>query len=467
MRKDLKNSSICSWDFNRQNSPNGISDHRQSRCPLIMKKTFFYRAAPLLLLAVAATLLVPLTAGAGVYERYGLGPRAIALGGAYTALSDDWTAPYYNPAGLAQARAIQTAVGFFTAFPDFEVRFNGYPNEELRQFPGDPDSSSSIFALDLGLVIPIERLGSRRLPIPINLGAVFSIPNFTTATVLLLPDRFPQQVLLDDRNIAASMNLGLATQITPAFSLGFGVTMTMQQSIDYLPGYSEQSLSVKTRTEVGAAAIKAGFLCRPAEPFSFGISYQGEMRSSSRIVEARVAVLNIRQHLQFLPTDRTERTYCSYFEPQHVSFGVSYRLTERILVAAGMTWYNWSSYVTTQDEEPPQPFDDVFVPHAGIEYRLTKTWTLRTGFSYEQSPVTDQPSGYNYLGNDRYIPSIGVGCRFHDPLHFFTNPIQVAFALQYHHLVSRTFAKEGRPRDPDISSKGWIITTGLSVSLTF
>jgi len=391
----------------------------------------------------------------------------MAMGGAYTALADDWTAPYYNPAGLAQARTIQTVAGFFTAFPDFEVRLNGYPDEELRQFTGDRDPASSIIALDLGLVIPIERLGSRRLPVPINLGAVFSIPNLTTATALLLPDRFPQQTLLDDRNIAASLNLGIATQITPAFSFGLGVTMSMQQSIEYLPGYSESSMSAETRSEVGSAAIKAGFLCRPVETFSFGISYQGEMRSSGRIVEGRIAVLNFRQHLQFVPTDRTERTYCSYFEPQHLSVGASYRLTERILIATSVTWYNWSNYVTSQDEKPPQSFDDTFVPSAGIEYRLTKTWTLRTGFSYEQSPVTDQPSGYNYLGNDRYIPSIGIGYRFHDPFHFFTSPIQIAFVLQYHHLTSRTFHKEGLPRDPDITSKGWIITSGLSVALTF
>lgn len=431
-----------------------------------MIRTPFSCISRSILFTTAAVLLLPLTSEAGIHERYGVGPRAMALGGAYTALSDDWTAPYYNPAGLAQARTIETGAGFFTAFPDFEIRLSSTGSEDLRQFPADRESADSIIALDLGLVLPLNRLGNWRLPMPINVGALFSIPNLTTATTHLLPERFPQHVLLDDRNIAATMNLGVATQITPAFSFGVGVTMRARQSMESLPGYTSDALSARTKSDL-TAAVTAGFLFRPAEDFSLGIAYQGELRSRARIVEGRIAVLNFQQELLFVPTDRTERTFSGYFEPRHVSAGAAYRITERLLVSASVTWYSWSDYETTQDAPPPNDFDDTFVPGVGVEYRLTKDWTLRGGFLYEETPVTDQPSGFNFVGNDRYIPSLGAGWRFEDPFDFFENPIRISYVFQYHHLVSRTFEKEGPPRDPDITSKGWIITSGLSITLTF
>src|SRR5262249_46696775 len=39
---------------------------------------------------------------AGGFEAPGVGARALAMGGAFVGLADDWTATYWNPAGLAQ-----------------------------------------------------------------------------------------------------------------------------------------------------------------------------------------------------------------------------------------------------------------------------------------------------------------------------------------------------------------------------
>jgi len=48
-----------------------------------------------------------LTLGAGV----GFGARAVAMGGAYTAVADDGTAPYWNPAGITQLNIITLTPG--------------------------------------------------------------------------------------------------------------------------------------------------------------------------------------------------------------------------------------------------------------------------------------------------------------------------------------------------------------------
>ncbi|MCH9030980.1 MAG: hypothetical protein IIB00_01790, partial [candidate division Zixibacteria bacterium] len=65
--------------------------------------------------ALGLCTLFPLSdAQAGGYGNY-VGVRARALGGAFRAIADDWTAPVYNPAGLAYVLDNQVggSAGFF------------------------------------------------------------------------------------------------------------------------------------------------------------------------------------------------------------------------------------------------------------------------------------------------------------------------------------------------------------------
>ncbi len=66
-------------------------------------------------LAVVAVLLAPSWAcAAGVFDNLILSPRARALGGAFVAVSDDETAIFTNPAGLAQ----QENIGVYGSYVD-------------------------------------------------------------------------------------------------------------------------------------------------------------------------------------------------------------------------------------------------------------------------------------------------------------------------------------------------------------
>ena len=66
------------------------------------------RAAFALVLAV---LSPPARADDNHYQNFLVGERAASIGGAYTALSDDASGAYYNPAGLAQLKATSASTG--------------------------------------------------------------------------------------------------------------------------------------------------------------------------------------------------------------------------------------------------------------------------------------------------------------------------------------------------------------------
>src|SRR5438105_4459741 len=73
------------------------------------------------LAALVAILAAP-AARASDLDEFGFGPRAISMGGAYTALATDWTAPYYNPAGCAVPRSMNLGLGYSYGSYDFHYK---------------------------------------------------------------------------------------------------------------------------------------------------------------------------------------------------------------------------------------------------------------------------------------------------------------------------------------------------------
>ena len=68
----------------------------------------------LLALAAVCTLsLASADARANPLDTFGLGSREAAMGGAAAADVSDFSANYYNPAGLARARGLEIAIGYF------------------------------------------------------------------------------------------------------------------------------------------------------------------------------------------------------------------------------------------------------------------------------------------------------------------------------------------------------------------
>jgi len=76
----------------------------------------------------------------------GVGPRANAMGGAYTSIANDASAMYWNPAGIANVNEVQTLFTYTKMFADINVNFFGivFPAGEYGTF------GASVTALNVG-----------------------------------------------------------------------------------------------------------------------------------------------------------------------------------------------------------------------------------------------------------------------------------------------------------------------------
>ncbi|RLD92949.1 MAG: hypothetical protein DRI93_05895 [Aquificota bacterium] len=98
---------------------------------------------------------------AGNVDTYGIGAKATALGGAFTARADDFSAAYYNPAGLAQIERPQVSLG--AAFVDAAVSAEvDYKNDyDYRDGKYVKDDTHLLVYPHGGVVYPFKLFGKK------------------------------------------------------------------------------------------------------------------------------------------------------------------------------------------------------------------------------------------------------------------------------------------------------------------
>jgi tetratricopeptide (TPR) repeat protein len=78
------------------------------------------------LLAISTPARAQSGGQAGQFLNYGVGGRALAMGGAYYGISDDASAAYWNPAGLAQLQRKEVTTMQATLFQSTKLTYMGY-----------------------------------------------------------------------------------------------------------------------------------------------------------------------------------------------------------------------------------------------------------------------------------------------------------------------------------------------------
>jgi long-chain fatty acid transport protein len=108
---------------------------------------------------------------------------------------------------------------------------------------------------------------------------------------------------------------------------------------------------------------------------------------------------------------------------ESVDFSVTHELDDNWTLYAGSTWTRWSrleSIVVNNEGTGPlapalgqiaeeQNWHDTWAHAIGAAYKLNKEWTLRAGFSVDQSPANNQNRSPRIPTGDRKVFSLGAG----------------------------------------------------------
>ena len=371
---------------------------------------------------------------AGGYEWGGLGTRAQAMGGAFIGLADDWTAIYWNPAGLTQLKG--AGFGFDFSSPHIQMNDgNSIANPPAAavdiQFQRDPFVAH----------VPGElaRFSKEKVRydfyIPAGAAGYWQCAGLNMAFGYYVPSGYfidwDDQIPFAGGSIAAdlfqelsviALNFSLAKQITSALSVGAGLDVLLGE-VDYeankvLAGTpSDYAFAVDSSSDGTGYEGVFGALYHVDEKLSIGAVYRtgGTIDLDGRATSS----------LTLIPLSEASGFVQKFHHPATYGIGAAYRHQTNLIFTADFQRTDWSSFDIDVDYDTPgtllfnqdysADWHDSNRYRVGTEWRPALRWALRAGYFFDESPLPGKSvSLSNIVGVDRHNVMLGAGYEFCD-----------------------------------------------------
>ncbi len=425
-------------------------------------------------------------ARANPLDAFGFGSRETAMAGASSADVHDFSANYYNPAGLALARRLELSVGYMSV--NHALKING------RDSGVDP-----VRGLVGGLVAPGVIAG-----VPFAFGFAIHLPDDRLSRVRAEQQDQPRWELYDNRNQRLYLAASLAVSPVPWLQIGGGLSFMSSTTgaIDIsgqLDIFQTDNSQVRHSVDADLTAIRypeLGVRIAPAKNWAVAVVYRGQFSLSLDLnAKLRGNISGLTTAYYDLQTDSVNN-----FLPQQLVLGNSWEPVKGLRANFDLTWVNWSAYVPPVSDvsvvlniPPPKggwpanitppttpapttilpiAMHDRIVPRVGVEWRVFQSnhWEafVRGGYEYDKTPIGAQTGETNYIDRDRHAFSLGLGGRAVDLIPELPRDLRLDVHAQLSELPTGTTTKAS-PVDyvGDYTAGGHIWNLGATLTAGF
>ncbi|MBU1615119.1 outer membrane protein transport protein [bacterium] len=369
---------------------------------------------------------------AGGIEGPGVGARALSMGGAFIGLADDWTAIYWNPAGLARLSGKGGGLSIdYVPSKASDGNSAGNPiglsldakdrGEAFFQFGNEPDSftktdiESTVYLPTLGGYIPLKGL--------VVGGGIYVPLGYATEWE---DDSLPgidASFEMEAREIV--YNISAAKEIRPGLSLGLGLNI-LQGSV------KNEAEKVVSKTYICTSKIEGdglnlegvlGVLYQIMPNLSAGLIY----RTGSELTldgEAKITHSSFPVNAQTVILLSEKSDYEQKFRvPATYGLGLAYQPTSKFILTCDWNHTDWSTfrkevdfkkddptYLFLTDKDEDLDWEVVDKIRLGLEYKPNNIWSFRAGFFTDPSPVPDKALNITNLAGidtDRNFWTVG------------------------------------------------------------
>ncbi len=210
------------------------------------------------------------------------------------------------------------------------------------------------------------------------------------------------------------INPNIAYKINDMVSVSVGV-----RAMYAFLHYTRAGTVLAANTSVGISkadawgwGFTAGLTIKPAEGTEIGIGYRSQVKEKISGTLITVGSTPITSTIT---------------APDQVTVGVKQKVNDQWTVLAGLEWTNWSVFnnfpvfnSSTGAAIPSANFDfrwsNGWFASVGAEYKYNQDLTLRGGFAYEWSPISDTVRGVRIPDNDRIWLTAGLSYQLSNKL---------------------------------------------------
>ena len=389
------------------------------------------------------------------------GPRALALGGAFTARADDATAIFWNPASLAnQESSAKFALTDVIPFATYKTNNDDFGSQTEFDISAESELNH-YFNPNLFINYVKDRLAlGAGIYVPAGLGIEY--PGEDLKSLTANPDyNYPGSAEIEWSSKIGVLNFSpaVAYKISKELSLGMAANIyygTFQ--LERLAGvYPDQNQEVKAyqysedSDGIGLSATISMNL-HPNDNLSFGLTYRLPTK-----VTLEGEAENKAMEIIGLSQGMTEVSKKSDFErevtwPSWLAFGFSYKPIDNLTLSLDAQYSKWEQVDEFVTEFEDEDWDQLTAFHDenvftmnwqyqtqirfGAEYSATSNLDLRGGYYYDPAPSPDETLNVLFPSSTNHVATGGFGYKL--------NKFQFDFGMEY---------LFGQTRDIDLSVK--------------
>ncbi len=347
-------------------------------------------------IVVLAVFSLGLSAQAAGFWLDDHGPRAQGMGGAVTALIDDATAAFYNPAGIAQGKGLDVAVGDTLIIPSLQYKAL------------DGTSTSTLSSV----IPPPHAYITGGLTDDLTLGFGFYTP---FGAQVDWPKAWNGRYLATSSSLQTfDFNPQIAYRLHPRFRLGLGLDVikgTVQIGRDL--NFVDSQGSILMGGGAWGVGANAGMQVEMVEGKLFvGATYRSEVNMK----------FDGRAHFDGVPAEfsgllKDQKITARVTLPQVATFGFGWKPMDNLRFGLEAEFVNWSSFPELKIEfEDPQltvpqkkSWTNAVAVHVGGEYDVNKMISVRLGFVYDPTPSPANTLTPDLPDGNRLKFNVGVG----------------------------------------------------------
>jgi len=338
------------------------------------------------------------------YNNLIIGDRASGMGGAYTAISDDATGLYYNPAGIvySSGRNLSASVN---AYYNLTKKYDGVIGGQ-----GWVRNSSALLPNYFGIVQPLGKVKfgfSYAVPDSINEDQDQTFYNLSLSSGLakLNPYVYIPSYYINFNNEDNTYNFGPSIAMEISKKLSVGVTLyahqrkaqrILNQFITFRGTSGSSNTDYKgfewdnTYLQISETGIRPilGIMYAPVDKLSIGFAVSKTyILSSTRTIQNTMGTDNLYVDAitnKIPPEPIIDTTTVKRIYPTQMSFGAAYFVSDNLLVTGDLSYFT-----ETESNDPSFGSRSAVLNIAlGTEYFLTKNWAVRGGYftNYANTP---------------------------------------------------------------------------------
>ena len=383
-----------------------------------------------------------------------LGSRALAMGGAYVGLADDFSAIFWNPAGIAQFST--QYFGFYGTdiMPSGTYKLDvAYVNAETPTKHYLAGLATYYFPVSENLVAGVG------VYVPSGLGSEWDGADFATISMM--------------ETYQWTSKIGMVT-ISPALAykindmVSVGATLNINYATFNIKTHAgDQELGVdigqydESLSGWGYGAT-FGILVKPSEMLSLGATLRtpSKISFSGDIEISKLNVLGLIPGSPLygvdIPTTTTAEREVTW--PMWLAGGVALKPMENLTLTADIQWTQWSMIDEMESEyddlywslivdtKRAMHWDDAAQVRFGAEYKLS-TIAFRGGYYWDPSPAPDRTMNVLLPNYDFNVITLGFG--------YGLNGLQIDIGLEYLMAKERDIPYEKVSKQSPLFDPDW------------